>query len=86
MRLNDWRHDAEQYRDIDKAAQAEAERELDARVRDAAPILLSALIALEQAYSNKHSPQHRAACLAQAQAAIAKAGGADSQIKQQEER
>ena len=33
---------------------------------------LSALIALEQAYSNKHSPQHRAACLAQAQAVIAK--------------
>lgn len=31
---------------------------------------LSALISLEQAYSNKHSPQHRAACLAEARAVI----------------
>lgn len=28
MRLNDWRHDAEQYRDIDRAIQ----RELEARM------------------------------------------------------
>jgi hypothetical protein len=28
MRLHDWKWDAEQYRDIDRAAQAEAEAEL----------------------------------------------------------
>jgi len=28
--MRDWRHDAEQYRDLDRAAQARAERELDA--------------------------------------------------------
>jgi uncharacterized protein (TIGR02453 family) len=41
----------------------------------AAPELRSALEAMEQAYSNKHSQQHRAACLAEARAALAKALG-----------
>jgi hypothetical protein len=44
----------------------------NARLIAAAPELYDALITLEQAYSNKHSPQHRAACLAQARAALRK--------------
>ena len=59
-----------------------AGRELIATVSDndapliaAAPNLLSALVSLEQAYSNKHSPQHRESCLAQARNAISKATG-----------
>lgn len=36
--------------------------------------LLATLLAVEQAYSNRHSPQHRAACLAEARAVIAQAG------------
>ena len=35
--------------------------------------LLAALEALEQAYSNRHSPQHRAACLAHARSVITRA-------------
>lgn len=35
--------------------------------------LLGALISLEQAYSNKHSPQHRADCLNVARVVIEKA-------------
>lgn len=38
--------------------------------------LLSALLSLEQAYSNSHSPQHRSACLIEARAIIAKAEAA----------
>lgn len=49
--------------------------EANARLIAAAPDLLSALEAVEQAYSNRHSPQHRTACLMQAQAAIKKAKG-----------
>lgn len=45
----------------------------NARLITAAPDLLSALVSLEQAYANRHSPQHRAACLIEARAVIAKA-------------
>jgi hypothetical protein len=47
---------------------------IDANVRliAAAPELYSALLALEQAYSNKHSPQHRASCLIEARTVLAK--------------
>ncbi len=53
-------------------------RPKDARLIAASPALLSALVALEQAYSNKHSPQHRAACLNEARAVIARATGEQS--------
>jgi hypothetical protein len=47
----------------------------DAALIAAAPELLSALVHLEQAYANKHSPQHRAAALSEARAIITKAKG-----------
>ncbi len=37
--------------------------------------LRSALVMLHQAYSNRHSPQHRASCLMEAQSAIDAARG-----------
>jgi hypothetical protein len=41
-----------------------------AQLRDANARLLAILLHLEQAYSNKHSPQHRAAALAEARGVI----------------
>ena len=43
-------------------------RTLERELAEAVAVLLS----LEQAYSNKHSPQHRAACLSEAQAFLNK--------------
>ena len=47
----------------------------DAMLTAAAPKLLSALIHVEQAYTNRHSPQHRSAALCIARAAITEATG-----------
>jgi hypothetical protein len=66
---------------LERLSQQQAEPELKAELEDQtkwaghyarrASDLFDALLAIEQAYSNPHSPQHRAACLAEARTVLA---------------
>ena len=61
--------------DKERQRQSEArESERQHRIKEAGPRLFAALLHLEQAYSNKHSPQHREAALNEARALLRELG------------